>query len=146
MSNRILSVLLLSVLFSCAKKGGHENLSFKDSVKLDQYLVEGRDLYLTNCSNCHQKDGKGLGKLYPPLNNSDYLVDNVDAVICLIRNGMSGEITVNGVEYNQPMPEMPNLTALEIAEITTYIYNNWTLKEGLVGVKRVEKVLETCSK
>ena len=144
MGNKVFLFLGLLLVCSCAQKGGNNELSFKESIKLDQYIVEGRDLYLQNCSNCHQKDGKGLGRLYPPLNQSDYMVDNVDNVICLIKNGISGEIVVNGQKYGQPMPGIAELTPLEIAEITTYVYNVWELKEGLIDVKKVEKTLEGC--
>lgn len=146
MGNKVLLFSIVLLFFaSCAQKGSKDDLSFKEQVKLDQYIVGGRDLYLQNCANCHQENGQGLGRLYPPLNKSDYLADNIDDVICLIKNGVSGKITVNGVEYNQPMPGLTNLTALDIAEITTYIYNQWELKQGLIDVKRSEKALSKCS-
>ena len=31
------------------------------SPKFEQYYVQGEQLYLKNCSNCHQKTGTGLG-------------------------------------------------------------------------------------
>lgn len=139
-------LFLFLVLISCGRKPVGEEVSFKDAVKLDQYIVEGRDLYLQHCSNCHQAEGEGLGRLYPPLNNSDYLPGNVDNVICLIRNGISGKMVVNGVEYNQAMPGIPTLTPLEVAEIATYIYNKWELEEGLIDVKMAEKALANCKK
>lgn len=141
---RIFYILCLLVASSCVNKSGRDGLTFKESVKLDQYIVEGRDLYLQHCSNCHQKNGEGLGRLYPPLNKSDFLTDNQEQVMCLIKNGISGPIVVNGIEYNQPMPGLSELTALEIAEITTYIYNKWELKAGLFDVKFAEKALQAC--
>ena len=129
-------------LVSCTGKSGGG--AQQEDVKLEQYLVEGQQLYVQNCSSCHQREGEGLAKLFPPLNQSDYLDNNIEGVICIIRNGMKGAIVVNGVEFNQPMPANPKLTALEIAEITTYIYNSWGRAEGLTSVKDVEKVLKTC--
>lgn len=70
--------------------------------------------------------------------------NNLEDVICLIRNGRSGELTVNGKSYNQPMPSLPALTDLEIAEIATYIYNTWEHQEGMIEVKEVTKILGTC--
>ncbi|MEM6522979.1 MAG: c-type cytochrome, partial [Bacteroidota bacterium] len=32
--------------------------------------------YLQHCSSCHQKNGEGLARLYPPLADSDYLENN----------------------------------------------------------------------
>ena len=146
-----LLVTVALVLVSCggSSAGNEEKLANNAdnlSTKERQYFANGKKNYATYCATCHMEQGQGLGKLIPPLQNSDYLLENVPAAARVIKYGLDGPIKVNGVEYNQPMPEMPNLTALEIAEITTYIYNNWTLKEGLVGVKRVEQVLETCSK
>ncbi|GAB1446052.1 MAG: cytochrome c [Cyclobacteriaceae bacterium] len=114
------------------------------SVKYQQYFVEGEQLYTTHCSNCHQKSGKGLGLLYPPLDQSDYMDQHLSEVICLIKNGKSGELIVNGKSYNQPMPGIPTLTDLEIAEIATFIYNSWTHEQGIIDVKEVTKILKEC--
>ena len=113
-------------------------------MKFDQYYVQGEQLYIKNCSNCHQKEGTGLGLLYPPLKNSDYLVNNRNEVICLIKNGKSGELIVNGKSFNMVMPPMPSLTDLEIAEITTYIYNEWGNNQGLIDVNEVSAILAKC--
>lgn len=115
-----------------------------ESVKFQQYFVEGEQLYITHCSNCHQKNGKGLGLLYPPLDQSDYMDENFEEVICLIKNGKSGELMVNGNSYNQPMPGIPSLTDLEIAEIATYIYNSWSHKRGVIQVSEVNELLSKC--
>lgn len=112
--------------------------------KFKQYLVEGEVLYGKHCSNCHQKDGKGLGQIYPPLDQSDFMEANPNEVICLIKVGKSGEMTVNGIVYNQPMPGIPLLTELEIAEISTYIYNSWGRERGLVEVAEVQSALKGC--
>lgn len=114
------------------------------SPKFQQYYVQGEQLYLKHCSNCHQADGSGLGRLYPPLNTSDYMVGNFDQVLCLIRNGISGEMMVNGQQFNQPMPGVSKLTDLEIAQIATYIYNTWDHQRGIVEVKEASPILGTC--
>jgi cytochrome c551 len=112
--------------------------------KFKQYYNQGEELYIKHCSNCHQKNGQGLGRVYPPLASSDYLKNNFNNVICLMRNGLNGSIVVNGKEFNQVMPGIPTLTDLEIAEITTYIYNTWGNERGLIDVKEVSVVLESC--
>lgn len=70
---------------------------------------------------------------------------NYNDVICLIRNGTSGEMFVNGKQYNQPMPGIPTLSDLEVAEIATYIYNTWSHKEGIIEVKEVSRIMEGCA-
>lgn len=112
--------------------------------KLQQYKVQGEQLYVKHCSNCHQKNGKGLGLVYPPVDQSDFMEKNFEQVLCLMRNGKEGEIVVNGKSYNQPMPGIPQLTDLEIAEIATYLYNANTFKRGLISVQNVTPILEAC--
>ena len=114
------------------------------SPKFDQYYVQGQKLYEKHCSNCHQKDGSGLGRLYPPLNTSDYMDENFNEVLCLMRHGKAGEIFVNGQQYNQPMPGISNLSDLEIAEIATYIFNTWGRQRGIVEVKSASPILKAC--
>ncbi len=114
------------------------------SVKFQQYYVEGEVLYKQHCSNCHQADGVGLGRVYPPLNQSDFMDKNFEEVICLIKYGRTGELSVNGIIYNQPMKGNPTLTDLEVAEIVTYIYNTWSNERGLIEVGEASTVLGRC--
>ena len=130
-------VLVLAVVFLAC--GGNSN-----SPKFTQYYNQGEQLYLKHCSNCHQKSGTGLGRVYPPVNKSDYMQKNFHRVICLMRHGTTGELVVNGVSFNQPMPGVPSLTDLEIAEIATYIYNTWEHNRGMIEVKEVSAILQTC--
>ena len=123
------------LLLTCGKKS---------SAKFNQYYVRGEQLYLKHCSNCHQVDGSGLGRVYPPLNTSDFMENNFEEVICLIRFGKSGELMVNGEQFNQPMQGISTLSDLEIAEITTYVYNTWTHERGIVEVKDASKILGNC--
>ncbi len=129
-------VLLVCLLFTACGKNS--------SPKFKQYYIHGEELYLKHCSNCHQADGSGLGRVYPPLDTSDYMDHNFEDVICLIRFGKSGELIVNGKEYNQPMKGIATLSDLEIAEVVTYIYNTWSHERGLVEVKEVTRVLNDC--
>jgi cytochrome c551 len=137
---RGLIVITGLIISSCGygTKGG-------DSVKFKQYYVEGERLYGVHCSNCHQRTGEGLGLIYPPLHESDYMIENQEEVICLIKTGKSGELIVNGKSFNQPMPGIPTLTDLEIAEIATYIYNTWSHDKGLIDVSYVSRALDQCA-
>jgi cytochrome c551 len=131
---QIANLILVCLLLSCSP----------GDPKFQQYYVEGEQLYLKNCSNCHQKDGTGLGRIYPPLATSDFLENHFDEVACLMKKGRRGAMTVNGEVYVQAMPGVPSLTELEIAEITTYIYNSWGRKRGLVDVKQANQSLQHC--
>ena len=137
------SLQLLSVvcctLYACNSKPSPDT-----STKFDQYFIQGEQLYIRHCSNCHQKNGKGLGLIYPPLDTSDYMQNHFEEVLCLMRSGKSGELIVNGKNFNQPMPGVPTLTDLEIAEIATFIYNSWSHDKGIVDVKIASQILSAC--
>ncbi|MFM9837606.1 MAG: c-type cytochrome [Cyclobacteriaceae bacterium] len=117
--------------------------STKDT-KFQQYYVQGEQLYKKNCSNCHQKKGGGLGRVYPPLNISDYMDQHFEEVLCLMKYGKEGEIIVNGRKFNKSMKGITSLTELEIAEIATYIYNTWEHKKGMVEIAQVNEALKKC--
>jgi len=124
----------------------HTSSSRADSVKFKQYYIKGEQLYLKHCSNCHQKDGSGLGLLYPPLNVSDYMDKFESEVLCIIKYGKEGELIVNQKKFNKPMPASPSLTDLEVAQIATYIYNTWDHQRGLFDVKNVSQTLTGCAR
>jgi len=114
------------------------------STKFQQYFAQGQVLYEKNCSNCHQKNGNGLGLVYPPLAVSDFYEKNLDASLCLMKYGTKGELMVNGKSFNKPMPGVPSLTELEIAEIATYISNSWGRQQGIVEINAVTTALNLC--
>lgn len=121
-----------------------KSMSQRDRMRLNQYVVRGQELYQTHCSQCHQDNGEGLGKLYPPVANADYLVNNIEKVICGIDNGQVGEILVNGQLYNQPMPAISGLSNLEIAEIMTFLLSKWNGTDTIITQNQVFTILDNC--
>lgn len=131
--------------FSCAPKSSNEEntLANISDPEVMQYAIPGKKLYESYCANCHQSDGKGLGKLIPPLRDADYFKASIHRTVWIIRHGQSGEITVNGQKYNQAMPGNPTLKPLDIAQITTYLYNIWEMKEGVITANEIADYLQS---
>jgi cytochrome c len=141
-----LSVVLILLTFTaCLKTRKGNEMDRLTQNKWQLYYLKGKEQYKQNCSNCHQIGGEGLGKLYPPIKNSDYLAKNKDLLPCIIRQGQNGEIIVNGISYNLEMPANPNLTNLEIAEITTYVFSEFLNKDTLVDVNMITELLTDCN-
>jgi mono/diheme cytochrome c family protein len=87
---------------------------------------EGGRLYSVHCANCHGEDGKGLGTLIPPLAGADYLSAQRLRLPCIVVNGLSDTIKVNGVVYGgQPMPANSLLTDIQVTNVLNYINNSW---------------------
>ena len=89
-------------------------------------------------------DGSGLVDVIPPLAGSDYLILNVDKLPCLIRNGIVGEMVVNGRTYNTEMPGVPQLTEFEITNVINYINTSWGNDFEIVKHLDVRKALGEC--
>jgi mono/diheme cytochrome c family protein len=140
----ILVIMLFSVIFNQCGPDKRRNIPLKSRIKFNQYYVNGKRLYGEFCSNCHQYDGSGLARLYPPIYTSEFFNSDPDRTICIIRHGLKGEIIVNGDTYNQPMPENLNLTHLEIAELVTYLYSSRYDEYKLFSAAEVAEALQNC--
>src|SRR5690606_17095320 len=86
------------------------------SIETAQYAANGQKLYTTHCANCHGTKGEGLGKLYPPLTDHNYLTVNREKLPVIIKHGLEGEIEVLGEIYDQPMPAYHPLAELESSD------------------------------
>jgi hypothetical protein len=69
---------------------------------------------------------------------------NFERTLCVMKNGIEGELIVNGKSFNKKMPAIPSLTDIEVAEIATYIYNTWGREHGIVEVQDVSRILSQC--
>jgi cytochrome c551 len=142
------SLLLICTFYSSCEQNSqpdrYSQLDHRTKIRLMQYTTEGKRLYNLHCANCHQQDGTGLARLYPPLKDSEYLMSNRQESICGIRHGQKGEIIVNGVSYNQEMPSNLLLTNLEIAEIATYVYTEFADTVQIITINEVRDILSLC--
>lgn len=98
---------------------------------LKESMNRGKDIYTDFCVNCHMPSGLGEENVYPPLANSDYLMNNRDASIKGIKYGQEGPIVVNGKTYNNVMVTM-GLTNAEVADVMNYITNSWGNKNDKI--------------
>ncbi len=113
-------------------------------MRFNQYMVYGQALYAKHCLNCHKEDGKGLGRVIPPLASADYMLEDMGRTACIIKYGLEESIVVNSIDYKQKMPANEKLTTLEIAQVTTYIMNSWENDGGYIPVKEIATYLENC--
>ena len=91
---------------------------------LDQSIEEGTLIYQDFCLQCHGSEGKGESGVFPPLAQSDYLMENITQSIQGIKYGMRGVMVVNGVVY-EGMMAAQGLDDEDIADVMNYILNSW---------------------
>jgi nitrite reductase (NO-forming) len=108
--------------------------------KLDhaQMMERGARVFSQICAACHQPHGEGLPGAFPPLAKSDFLMADKKRAIGILKNGLQGEITVNGAKFNGVMPQL-NLDAPSIASVLTYVRNSFGNGGGDVTIEDVEK-------
>ena len=103
----------------------------------DELMAKGEAVFLANCAACHQPTGQGLAGAFPPLAGSDFLKGDRKAVMSAALFGLSGPVTVNGVEYNGVMPSMGHLPNDDLAAALTYVFGAWGNDGSAVSVAEV---------
>jgi mono/diheme cytochrome c family protein len=102
----------------------------------------GKRLFTANCAQCHQSNGHGQAGVYPPLDNSEWVVGSKNRLISILHKGIAGPIHVNGVLYNNNMPAWGDgapimLKDEQISAILTYIRSEWGNKASPVSTEEV---------
>ena len=90
----------------------------------EESIVAGEEIYQDFCLQCHLTSGAGVSGVFPPLKDSDYLMNNIDKSIAGIKFGLKGEIVVNDEIYDGVMAKQ-GLDDEEIADVMNYILNQW---------------------
>ncbi len=85
------------------------------------------------CFGCHGADGAGMPNLGPPLDDSQWVTGKPETLAKILLHGLTGPVTVGAEKYN-PAADMPGLsmnpamTDQSLADIATYIRNEWSNK------------------
>ncbi|WP_236978947.1 PQQ-dependent sugar dehydrogenase [Membranihabitans maritimus] len=102
--------------------------------------VTAESLYSDFCSSCHKKDGKGVEGTFPPLSGTKTVLGESSNLINTVLKGVSGEIVVNGVTYNEHMPSFSFLKDDEIAKILTYVRSSFGNEASEVTEEEINAV------
>jgi nitrite reductase (NO-forming) len=101
----------------------------------------GKGIYERICTTCHQPDGRGMPGVFPPLAQSDFLMENAERAVGVLLEGLQGPITVNGQTFNGAMPNF-SLKDDEIAAVLSYVRNNFGNSGSTVTAADVKRVRE----
>lgn len=101
----------------------------------------GAQLYRTSCASCHQENGMGIERVFPPL-AGDQVVTSTDPTrhIEIVLYGAQGN-TIDGVTYSTPMPAWADqLSDKEIAAVVNHERTSWGNNAGTVTPSDVAKI------
>jgi nitrite reductase (NO-forming) len=140
-----LTVSTLAVFVIIAACGGSDKTTTKEDtfkptpIATVTPILTGEDIYKKICIVCHQANGEGVAKTFPPLAKSDFL-KNKEAVIEQVIKGKTGEMIVNGLKFNNTMPPQDTLTDEQISSVLTYVYGHWGNNGDVITAKEVQDV------
>jgi len=109
------------------------------AAEMESQMKAGETTFKAACMACHQADGKGLPGAFPPLAGSDYLLKDKARAVATVVHGRTGPITVNGQKFDSVMPPMSQLSDEDIANVLTFVSNNWGNKGFRVAAVEVAK-------
>ncbi|MGB8518540.1 MAG: cytochrome c [Candidatus Tumulicola sp.] len=124
MKRRAAALLLAAcTLAGCAREGASAQASREQAGNPGSSSDGGR-IYLTNCSSCHQADGRGVPGAFPALAGNRAVTGDPRRPIVAVKFGLRGQRPAWGLGG-----EMPAWNGLlgdaEIADVVTYIRFAW---------------------
>jgi mono/diheme cytochrome c family protein len=102
-------------------------------------IARGKQVYLEQCLACHQVDGMGVQGMNPPLAKTKYVLGDKATLVKIVLNGMQG-VDIGGDDYHGVMAPHPDLTDQQIADVLTYVRNNFGNKAPAITAAEVKAI------
>jgi len=105
-----------------------------------EILARGARLYRDRCSDCHQKNGKGLPPAYPPLagNRAITMLSSINPIRMVLNGGYPPSTAGNPRPYGM-QPFGPTMSDADVADVVSYIRNSWGNKAPMVSPVQVSR-------
>lgn len=116
--------------------GVTEIVSAQSSLK--SQITNGKKVYQKNCLTCHQVNGGGVPKMNPPLINAAFVKGDKKKLIQWVLLGSVEKVPIDGKYYSNNMPPQATLADQDIADVLTYIRNNFKNKATAITVADVK--------
>lgn len=101
-------------------------------------FVRGKVLYKSHCMSCHQFDGGGVDNLNPPLIQTSYVLGSKARLINIVLKGFKERMDIEENTYSNNMPPLNYLTDQQIADVLTYVRNDFGNKAPLISASDVK--------
>ncbi len=110
-------------------------------------MDRGKIVFNATCIACHQADGLGVQRMNPPIVKTKWVLGDKKALAKIVLKGLKGgEIIIDGDEFHNPMPPLEaQLNDQQIADVLTYVRNNFGNKASAVSVNDVKAARGTAA-
>lgn len=106
---------------------------------------QGKRLFEIHCQRCHGPELEGFEDLYPPINQSPYILQHQSSLACIIQHGSDFLQSQTSAPSNViPMPDNHGLNAVEILNIVNYIYYTLDI-DYTEKITNIEAALKECN-
>jgi mono/diheme cytochrome c family protein len=103
-------------------------------------MAAGETLYNRACIACHEEDGSGAPRIYPPLpGNAKLQSADASSTLRIILDGAETVTTPRAPNKGSMPGYAAKMTDQEIADVTNYIRNSWGNEAPLVTADQVAK-------
>ena len=103
-------------------------------------MNRGKQVYLEQCLACHQADAGGVQNMNPPLIKTKWILGDKTTLVQVVLKGMTGEVDIEGETYHNVMAPHNDLTDQQIADVLTYVRNNFGNKASAVTAAEVKAI------
>ncbi len=100
----------------------------------------GAAVYGLTCIACHGPDGKGVAGAFPPLDGSEWVVNDPSVPIRVVIGGLQGPVKVAGQEFTNVMPPHIDLDDQKISDVLTYVRQSWSNDAAPVTPAQVKEI------
>jgi mono/diheme cytochrome c family protein len=103
-------------------------------------MDDGARIYKRACIACHEMDGSGAPRIYPPLPGNANLQSAIPAdTLRIILEGAQTVTTPRAPNAGSMPAYAKDLSDQEIADVATYIRNSWGNSASAVTAEQVER-------
>lgn len=142
---KLIATIALSISFAFSlsaqtKKPTIKTTPAQANTNSSASILRGKTVYGQYCLSCHQADGGGVTGLNPPLIKTDYVLGDKTRLINIILKGYNQGVEIDGEVYSNPMPPLNFLTDQQVADVLTYVRNNFQNKASAITPTLVKTV------
>jgi mono/diheme cytochrome c family protein len=103
-------------------------------------MADGARIYKGACIACHEADGSGAPRIYPPLpGNANLQAADPSSTLRIILDGAQTVTTPRAPNTGSMPAYAGKLSDQEIADVATYIRNSWNNAAPAVTPEQVAK-------
>ena len=104
-------------------------------------MTEGAAIYKGACIACHEADGSGAPRIYPPLpGNANLQSADPSSTLRVILDGAQTVTTARAPNAGSMPAHRGKLSDQAIAAVTSYIRNSWGIAAPAIDADQVARV------